>query len=158
MFYVVKGKEKLDPRTEPNQREGRLEPEGAQPRGWEVFWGRGEAHGGLPPSMGALGVSCSLARAPWPVRSRAGRLPVAQGASASPLHPHQKQKKKRKSQHGACSPPPQRRGQGCVPPAQPVLQGTGHGGEPCSPWDSQKLGFQHRCGQLRLPAGAQAHR
>lgn len=52
-------------------------------------------------------------------------------------------------------PPPQRRGQGCTPPAQPVLQGTGHGGEPCSPWGSQKSGFQHGRGQLRLPAGAQ---
>lgn len=55
-------------------------------------------------------------------------------------------------------PPPQRRGQGCAPPAQPVLQGTGHGGEPCSPWGSQKLGFQHSHGQLRLPAGAQPPR
>lgn len=52
MFYVVKGKEKLDPRTEPNQREGRLEPEGAQPRGWEVFWGQGGGTRGPPPFHG----------------------------------------------------------------------------------------------------------
>lgn len=66
--------------------------------------------------------------------------------------------KKHKKKKRVTAPPPQRRGQGCAPPAQPVLQGTGHGGEPCSPWGSQKPGFQHHHSQLRLPAGAQPPR
>lgn len=110
-----------------------------------VFGGRGEAHG----------VSCSLGRAPHPVPSPARRRPVAQGASASPLHPHQKTKKIRESH----SPPHHSaEDKAARPQPSPSSRGRGHGGEPCSPWGSQKLGFQHGRGQLRLLAGAQPPR